>query len=231
MENLEIYEAVRKVPDSAIKTISSGRLKGMSDINPMWRIKKLTEQFGPCGIGWCYDITRQWMEQGAEGQIAAFCDILLYYKVGEDWSKGIPGTGGNLFVAKESKGLHTSDECYKMALTDAISVAAKALGIGADVYWNKDSTKYTGSAKPPEQPPKSSSPLPQVEKKPIPKYIGPAEQEEILQELHRTGWNIKEMMQYLGKKFPGMPPADLGTITDVQYTFILGALKKKPTKE
>ena len=177
MENLGIYEAVRKVPDSALKTISSGRLKGMSDINPMWRIKKLTEQFGPCGIGWCYDITRQWMEQGAEGQIAAFCDILLYYKAGEDWSKGIPGTGGSLFVAKESKGLHTSDECYKMALTDAISVAAKALGIGADVYWNKDSTKYTGSAKPPEQPPKSSSPLPQVEKKPIPKYIGPTEQE------------------------------------------------------
>lgn len=29
-----------------------------------------------------------------------------------------------------------------MALTDAISVACKALGIGADVYWDKDSTKY-----------------------------------------------------------------------------------------
>lgn len=84
-----------------------------------------------------------------------------------------------------------------------------------------------GDCFPKEEP----SPLPQVEKKPIPKYIGPAEQEEILQELHRTGWNIKEMLQYLGKKFPGMPPADLGTITDVQYTFILGALKKKPTKE
>ena len=52
MENLGIYESVRKVPVSALKTISSGRLKGMSDINPMWRIKKLTEQFGPCGIGW-----------------------------------------------------------------------------------------------------------------------------------------------------------------------------------
>lgn len=30
-----------------------------------------------------------------------------------------------------------------MALTDAISVACKALGFGADVYWAKDATKYT----------------------------------------------------------------------------------------
>ena len=43
MENMKIYEAVRKVPDSAKKNISAGRLKGMTDINPMWRIKALTE--------------------------------------------------------------------------------------------------------------------------------------------------------------------------------------------
>lgn len=30
-----------------------------------------------------------------------------------------------------------------MALTDAISVACKTLGMGADVYWDKDSTKYS----------------------------------------------------------------------------------------
>jgi hypothetical protein len=47
-----------------------------------------------------------------------------------------------MFVTKESKGLRTSDECFKMALTDAISVSCKALGIGSDVYWNKDKTKY-----------------------------------------------------------------------------------------
>ena len=29
--------------------------------------------------------------------------------------------------------MYTSDECYKMALTDALSVACKALGVAADV--------------------------------------------------------------------------------------------------
>lgn len=59
-----------------------------------------------------------------------------------EWSEAIQGVGGSSFVTNEKNGLYTSDECYKMALTDAISVACKALGIGADVYWDKDSTKY-----------------------------------------------------------------------------------------
>lgn len=142
MGNMELYDKVRAVPKEAQKTIAAGRLKGMTDINPMWRIQKLTETFGPCGIGWKYIIQREWMEQGANGEIAAFMDILLYYKWDGQWSEGIPGTGGSSFVAKERNGMYTSDECYKMALTDAISVAAKAIGMGADIYWEKGRTKY-----------------------------------------------------------------------------------------
>lgn len=142
MENLEIYEKVRSVPDKAQKPIKAGRLKGMTDINPVWRIKVLTETFGPCGIGWKYIIRSQRLEPGANNEIAAFVDIDLYYKVGDTWSEAIPGTGGASFVAKEQSGLHTSDECFKMALTDALSVACKSLGVGADVYWAAGSTKY-----------------------------------------------------------------------------------------
>ena len=109
----------------------------------MWRIKALTEQFGPCGIGWKYTITDKRLENGANNEVSAFVDIDLYIKVDGEWSDAIPGTGGSAFVASERNGLYTSDECFKMALTDAISVACKALGFGADVYWAKDATKYT----------------------------------------------------------------------------------------
>ena len=141
MENLSIYDRAREVPNDAQKPISAGRLKGMTDINPMWRIKKLTELFGPCGIGWGYTIDKQWIEDGANAERAAFCNISLWIKVDGEKSEPIPGTGGSTFVAKESRGMYTSDEAFKMALTDAISVSCKALGIGADVYW-KDKTKY-----------------------------------------------------------------------------------------
>ncbi|HWS31023.1 MAG TPA: hypothetical protein VN512_13035 [Clostridia bacterium] len=114
----------------------------MTDINPMWRIKTLTEQFGPCGIGWRYEITDKQLCPSSDGTIAAFVDINLYYNEGGAWSEAIPGTGGAMFAAKEKAGLYTDDDCFKKALTDAISVAAKALGIGADVYWEKDGSKY-----------------------------------------------------------------------------------------
>jgi len=142
MSNLEIYNKVRQVPKEARKEIIGGRLKGFTDINPMWRIKTLTETFGACGIGWYAEITNKRLETGANDEIAAFVDINLFVKDKDEWSKPIAGTGGAMFVTKEKNGLYTSDECFKMAYTDAISVAAKSLGIGADVYYEKDQMKY-----------------------------------------------------------------------------------------
>ena len=141
--NLELWEKVRSVPEDAKKEIKGGRLNGMTDINPVWRIKTLTEQFGICGIGWKYEIVSKDIIDGANGEKAAFVQINLYINTPDrGWSEAIPGMGGSMFVTQESKGMHTSDECYKMALTDAISVACKALGIGADVYWSADEGKY-----------------------------------------------------------------------------------------
>ena len=149
MDNLKIYNTVREVPPEAKKNIAGGRLKGMTDINPMWRIKKLTEVFGACGIGWKYEIVEKWIETAmAKDEITANVIINLYIR-DEDgkWSDPIPGIGGSMLVASERSGLYVNDECYKMALTDAISVACKALGMGADVYWEKDTTKYNDPKK------------------------------------------------------------------------------------
>ena len=152
-DNMRIYNAVRAVPEEAKRAITAGRLKGKTDINPMWRIKALTEQFGPCGDGWGYTIDRLWIEEGAKGEKCANALISLWYRR-EDGTRSEPviGIGGNMLVANEKNGLYTSDECYKMALTDAISVACKALGFGADVYWSADRTKYTTQQEPQKPP-------------------------------------------------------------------------------
>lgn len=148
MENMFIYNQVRAVPEEAKKKIQAGRLKGMTDINPMWRIKRLTELFGPCGIGWKYQILSSRLETSPTKEVAAFVEIALYIKAEGGWSEPIPGLGGSAFAAQEKSGMHTNDECFKMALTDALSVACKALGVGADVYFESDRSKY--AAPPPE---------------------------------------------------------------------------------
>lgn len=140
-DNLMIYSMVRDVPKEAQKPIAAGRLKGMTDINPMWRIKILTEVFGAAGFGWYTEVINRWIDN-SEKEAVAWVEINLYVKQNDEWSKPIYGIGGAKFIAQERSGAYTDDEAYKKAYTDAISVACKALGVGASIYWSKDSTKY-----------------------------------------------------------------------------------------
>jgi len=151
---MEIWNALKQPPASALKKIGGGRLKGMTDINPQWRYKAMTEQFGVCGIGWTYEIDSTWFEHGSDGQVCAFAKITLYtwIKERDAWSRGIAGIGGSMMIAKEKSGLYTSDECYKMAVTDALSVAMKMLGVASDIYeglW--DGSKYRDAPEAPKE--------------------------------------------------------------------------------
>lgn len=163
MENMRIYEASRKCHPEALKTIQAGKLKGKSDINPMWRIKQLTTLFGPCGIGWKTFDETFWTTPGANGEVIAWCSLKLsYWEYGDwsDWSEPVFGIGGSMLVDTQKGNLTSNDEAYKMAYTDAISVACKALGFAADVYWEKDRTKYDRVDDTPPAPPKESAPPP-----------------------------------------------------------------------
>ena len=180
MENLRIYEQCRSVPETAKKEINGGRLNGKTDINPMWRIKILTEQFGPIGIGWYYKKISEKKEVVGE-ETAVFVDI------DGEWSKPIFGTGGSMLASKEKSGIYVSDECYKMATTDAISVACKQLGIGADVYWESDASKY-GQAQPQEStdPPEEETPEMRQRQELL---------EQLKAEMMRTGYGPKAVLK------------------------------------
>jgi hypothetical protein len=164
-ENMELWNAFKTPPDNALKQITGGRLKGKTDINPQWRYEVVTEMFGPIGFGWNYELVREWIVNGSNNESVHFAQINFKYKLGEDWSEWIPGTGGSMFVAKEISGLHTSDESLKMAITDALSCALKTLGVASDIYRGfNDGSKYvsgstgsgsTGSSG--RQPPKRGS--------------------------------------------------------------------------
>lgn len=153
--NLTIYNLLKDVPEAAKKTITAGRLKGMTDIKPMWRIEKLTEVFGVCGFGWKTVIKNKVIVDGANNEKIAIVDIDLFVKIDGQWSEPIEGTGGSSFVAREKTGYHTNDECFKMAYTDALSVACKSLGMGAAVYWGDGKYPVTpqNTTKPGQKPP------------------------------------------------------------------------------
>lgn len=148
MSNTRIWDKVSKPPKTALKQIGGGRLKGMTDINPQWRMQAMTELFGPCGMDWGYSILG-FKTFEHEGEVALRAKVQLWYSTPDSGRNCIvQGIGGAMLVAKEKDGLRLNDEAWKMAVTDALSVAMKALGVGAEIYMgNWDGSKYRTTPK------------------------------------------------------------------------------------
>lgn len=137
-DTLAYWTSWQHVAPGMLKKISGGSLNGMTDINPVWRFQALTEAFGPCGFGWKIREAERWTCEAC-GEIAAFVKVELYINIGGTWSEPIEGVGGSKLVRRDKNGTNLTDEAWKMATTDAVSVACKSLGIAADVYTGRQS--------------------------------------------------------------------------------------------
>lgn len=130
MSNMQYYSAARQVPAGAVKAIKGGAYgaAGLSDINPQWRIERMTEIFGPCGIGWVFT-PEYWMENGV-----CYAHVAVQYKHGGEWSRPVHGYGGTKIGNKDDSDL------IKSTVTDALGNALRYIGIGADVWYKPENT-------------------------------------------------------------------------------------------
>jgi hypothetical protein len=135
--HMVLWNQVKHVSPGMLKGINGGNLNGKTDINPVWRFQTLTERFGPCGIGWTVKEKERWTNECA-GEVGAFVKVELRICIAGTWSEPIEGVGGSKLCGK-GRGDGLNDEAWKMATTDAISVACKSLGMAADVYSGKQS--------------------------------------------------------------------------------------------
>lgn len=101
----------------------------------------MTEAFGPCGIGWRYEINEPSFRQDGE-IVMVFVRVDVFVKVDGEWSYAIPGYGGSRVVDIEKGRAVADDEGVKMAVTDALGTAMKALGVAADIYRGQPDGKY-----------------------------------------------------------------------------------------
>lgn len=151
MDNMQIYNSGRAVPENAIKPIQGGAYgaAGLSDINPQWRIERMTEIFGPCGIGW-YIEPEIWTVEGT-----MFGHVTLYHKLENgEWSKPVHGYGGTKLTGRD-------DDAAKSTITDAFGNACRYLGLGADVWRPQFDSKYSAPPVKPQKP-AGTAPTPSV---------------------------------------------------------------------
>lgn len=128
--NLKLWDTLAKTDPKHTKPFNrAGGFKGTA-IKPIWIIRKLTEQFGPAGIGWGVN-EPQFQVVQADGEILVYCTVSVWHGSPDN---RLYGVGGDKVQAKRQSGSFCDDEAFKKAFTDAVNNAFKFIGVGGDIH-------------------------------------------------------------------------------------------------
>lgn len=143
MTNLDLWNKLGRTDPGHTKPFTrGGGFKGTA-VKPIYTEHKMTEHFGPCGVGWGITEPSYQVVPGSDGQTAVYCWLSIWYVQDGKRSDPIPGVGGDMVIIKQQSGLRTSDEAFKAAFTDAVSNAMKHIGMSADVHMGRfEDNKY-----------------------------------------------------------------------------------------
>lgn len=150
LNNTKIWNVLQRTNPKHTKPFQrAGGFRGTS-VKPIYTDLKMTEMFGPCGIGWGYSMPTFQVVNGPGDTVLVFCTLELWYVNPETGqrSEPIPGVGGDSVVVKQNNALRGDDESFKKATTDAIGNAMKHIGMSADIHMSQhDDDKYVTALK------------------------------------------------------------------------------------
>lgn len=117
---------------------------GRLSIKTQYRIMRATVIWGPIGVGWGYEVKREWTVKGApiirNGEITEHheqvhkCEIIFWYMhEGKRIEFTQYGDTRKLYMSQYGKFIH-DDEVEKKSLSDALGKAMSMTGICADIY-------------------------------------------------------------------------------------------------
>lgn len=161
MSNTKIWDKVKETHPSGTKR---GKVDGqdITTINGMYMAQRATEVFGPCGIGWGYDIIEDRLDYagpiyeertGPDGKKtmehvtdAKNHTIRLKLWYISDGVKGeITHYGHTKYLYRSKYGFTVDPEAPKKSLTDAMKKCLSQLGFCADIYLGLfDDFEYVG---------------------------------------------------------------------------------------
>jgi hypothetical protein len=156
--NLEIWDRLSKTPTEFTKPAEFDGRK-LTTINGTWVVKRLTEEFGPVGVGWGYDVLEERYDKmnpilNDQGHSLGFFQIhtikiCAWAAIPEEpdtrfikwpWKKQSRlllksvHYGHTPAVYKTQWGVKYDSDPVKKSLTDALKKAASMFGMSSDVY-------------------------------------------------------------------------------------------------
>jgi hypothetical protein len=146
--NLALWQAVATTDPKYTKAFKRGGGFSGTAINSTYLVRRATERFGPCGIGWGYTIVSEEFRDVPLplGFVIHILQLELWYKLNTKDGLEVGRVrhfGQTTFVGKNQYGLFVDEEAPKKSLTDALKKCLTMLGFAGDVHLGLyDDDKY-----------------------------------------------------------------------------------------
>ena len=191
-DNMRIWNQVCETDPKFTKEV--GFRGGFTSIDPQYQKRRMTEMFGPCGIGWGGEAV--WVEVPRDdGNVVVRCTVHVWYRDETDTVRYLtPVTAKAMACDNGREDLDSDKKCF----TDAFSKSTASLGLNADVFLGQfDDPEYVRD----------------MEKK----FDGPASEEQIdrvkaIAEDKDDEWRDKVLKHFEVETFDGLLKSQAETI-------------------
>lgn len=140
-DNKALWKRAFMTDPRAVKPITGKQYKGNSP-KPYWIVERLTDEFGPCGIGWGFTILSERMERLTETDVLHVAVVRMWYELGGKRGE-FEQIGQTKAVYQSKNGTMVDEDAPKKSVTDALVKCASYLGFAGDIFsgmW--DDSKY-----------------------------------------------------------------------------------------
>jgi hypothetical protein len=144
--NKALWQRVCVTDPKAVKAITGKQYSGNSP-KPYWIVERLTDEFGPCGIGWGFQILNERIERFSDTDSLHIAVVRFWYE--------LDGKRGELEQIGQTKASYQSnagkfivdEDAPKKSVTDALVKCASYIGFAGDIFAGRwDDSKYVQQA-------------------------------------------------------------------------------------
>lgn len=155
-QGLDLWNRVCKTDPDHTKHV--GQRGGFTAIDAYYQIQCATEEFGPAGYRWGWEIVD--VEFTPNDMVAILIKLWWGYDECEIYQ------WGQCSLWSDAKGTRRDEDCFKKATTDGITKCLSYLGFNADVFLGKyDDSKYVQALKREKAEEKAREEAPKIEEK------------------------------------------------------------------
>ncbi len=146
-KNKDLWRRAFVTDPAAVKPITGKQYNGNSP-KPYWIVERLTDELGPCGIGWGFTILNERFERFSETDTLHVAVVRFWYML-DDKRGEFEQIGQTKATYTTKAGAFMLDEdAPKKSVTDALVKCASYLGFAGDIFSGRwDDSKYVAEAK------------------------------------------------------------------------------------